>query len=46
MCQIAEITLAILGLCGAVSMPAVCWTIIGCEIARTIFEIVLKVIDE
>ena len=39
MAQIAEIILAVLGLCGVVSMPAVCWTIIGCEIFRTIAEV-------
>ena len=39
MAQIAEIILAILGLCGVVSMPAVCWTIIGCEIFRIIVEL-------
>ena len=38
MAQFVEIILAILGLCGIVSMPAVCWTIIGCEIVRIIFD--------
>ena len=45
MAQIAEIILAILGLCGVVSTPAVCWTVIGCEIFRIIAEI-LKTINE
>ena len=39
MAQTAEIILAILGLCRIVSMPAVCWTIIGCETFRIIAEI-------
>lgn len=42
MAQIAEIVLAILGICGVVSMPAVCWTVIGCEIVRTIVDIYIK----
>lgn len=45
MAQIAEIILAILGLCGVVSTPAVCWTVIGCEIFRIIVEI-LKTLNE
>jgi len=34
MLQLAEIILALLGLAGAVSIQAVCWTVIGCELAR------------
>lgn len=39
MAQIAEIVLAILGLHGVVSMPAVCWTVIGCEGLRIIIDL-------
>ncbi len=42
MAQIAEIVLAILGLCGVVSMPAVCWTVIGCEVVRLIVVVYEK----
>lgn len=42
MAQIAEIVLAILGLSGAASMPAVCWTILGCEIFRLFADYIEK----
>ena len=42
MAQLAEIILAILGLSGAASMPAVCCTILGCEIVRLIADYIEK----
>lgn len=46
MLQAAEIILAILGLCGAVSMPGVCWTVLGCEAARIICELISKHLED
>ena len=40
MLQLAEIVLAILGLAGNVSIQAVCWTVIGCELARIGIEMI------
>ena len=40
MLQLAEIILAILGLAGNVSIQAVCWTVIGCEMARIGIEMI------
>jgi riboflavin synthase alpha subunit len=46
MLQAAEIILAILGLCGAVSMQGVCWTVLGCEVARIICDIISKYLED
>ena len=42
MLQAVEIILAILGLCGTVSMQGVCWTVLGCEVGRTICILISK----
>lgn len=46
MAQIAEIVMAILGLCGVVSLNAICITILACEIIRIIFDAVSKRLNE
>lgn len=40
MAQIAQIVMAILGLTGVVSIQAVCWTFLGCEVIRIIAEFI------
>ena len=42
MAQIAEIIMAILGLCNVVSIKAVCIVILCCEVIRTICDACLK----
>lgn len=39
MAQIAEITMAILGLCGVVSIKTVCIIVLVCEIVRIVCDI-------
>lgn len=46
MLQAAEIILAILGLCGAVSMSGVCWTVLGCEVGRIICNLIVKYLKD
>lgn len=42
MAQITEIIMAILGLCGTVSLNTVCIVILCCEVIRIICDIVIK----
>jgi len=42
MLQLAEVVLAILGLSGTVSIQAVCWTVLGCELVRMIVDFMQK----
>lgn len=42
MLQLAELVLAILGLSGAVSIQAVCWTVLGCELVRIVIDYIQK----
>jgi len=46
MLQVAEIILAVLGLCGAVSMQGVCWTVLGCEAGRFICALISKYLED
>lgn len=42
MLQIAEIIVAILGICGVLSITPICVTVLVCEMARIICEAVSK----
>ena len=46
MAQIIAIVIAILGLCGHVSLSTVCWTVIVCEAIHIICQILLKKLNE
>ena len=45
MAQIAEIVMAVLGLCGVVSLNAICITILACEAIRIIYDVLKRSIE-
>ena len=45
MAQIAEIIVAILGLCNVLSVKTICIVVIACEALRLTVDIILKIIN-
>ena len=46
MIPIFEILMAVLGLCGAINITAVCWIVIVGETIRLILEVINKFIEK